>query len=73
MTGACFTSTIYAEVIAVDDELKKKAVQYIRHMRNWGQTWEFITFDEWAASMAKKNIPIDELRAAWDAAMAESK
>lgn len=57
----------------MDDELKKKAVQYIRHMRNWGQTWEFITFDEWSASMAKKNIPIDELRAAWDAAIAESK
>lgn len=56
----------------MDDELKKKAAQYIRHMRNWGQTWEFITFDEWAASM-KKNIPIDELRAAWDAAMNEQK
>lgn len=62
----------------LEDELKKAAIQQIKHWGLWGEPIEVMAFDAWERhihnhSLVFKDVPTDKLRAAWDAAMNEMK
>ena len=60
--------------------LKQKALQQIRHWGLWGEQFEFVErhgFESWVQlahkSKALKDADVNEMRAAWNAAIREIK